>query len=201
MFSLFGGSSATTLDAVRKKLCIDYEKNPGELILPFSINNLFDIDLSAGRIHAFQISKEQIENLVDSVSYGDKKAFCLLSLLQPTIVLNAGEYDVDHVCSKDELRAISRYKRTDGKRDLEKKKNLVSNLQLLDYKQNRHDKNADTLYTWVVEKKNRIPFDPYYGEDNDKYKITSIEDFLSFYDKRRELVVSYLCNCFGILNK
>lgn len=199
MFSLFGGSSASTLDAVRRKLCVDYDNNPGKLIVPFNIKNLFDIDLSAGRIHAFKITKEQIENLVDTVHYGDRKAFCLLSLLQPEIVLNSGEYDVDHVCSKDELHAISKYKRTDEKKDLDKKKNLVSNLQLLEYKQNRNDKNADSLYTWVVEKKNSIPYDPYSNEKNEeKYKITSIDDFLIFYEKRRDLIISYLCNCFGV---
>ena len=199
MFSLFGGSSASTLEAVRKKLCRDYDSAPGELIMPFNIKNLFDIDLSAGRIHAFKIDKEQIENLVDTVSYGQQKAFCLLCLLQPNIVINAGYYDVDHVCSKDELRTVSRYKRSEERIDLDRKKNLISNLQLLDYKQNRTEKNADSLYTWVVEKKNTIPFDPYRNDNcNEKYKINSIEDFLNFYEKRRSLIIAYLCNCFGV---
>ena len=79
MFSLFGGSSATTLDLIRKKMCINEEL--GKVIMPFSLSNLYDIDLSAGRLHAFKISKEQVERLVDSVSYGDKKSYVMLSLL------------------------------------------------------------------------------------------------------------------------
>ena len=201
LFSLFGGHSASVLDAVRKSMCIDYENDPGNIITPFEVKNLYEIDLSAERIHAFKIGKEQIEKLVDSVHYGDKKAFSLLSFLQPDIVLKSGEYDIDHVCSKDELHTVFKKKRKEERKELENKKNLVSNLQLLDYQQNRTDKNAAPLYTWVVEKRNKISFDPYENDnDNEKYKITSIEVFLEFYNKRRGKIVDYLCDCLGVTN-
>ena len=199
MYSLFGGSSASTLEIVRKKMCKNEEL--GNVIVPFNISNLFDIDLSAGRIHAFKITREQVKHLVDDVRYGDKKSFVLLSLLQPNITINANTYDVDHVCSKDELKEVFKKKRKDkdGRVDLENKKNGIPNLQLLAYNQNRGEKNADSLYKWVVEKKNTISYDPYCNlGDNDKYHVQSIDDFLNFYNLRRELIISYLCKCFGI---
>ena len=197
MFSLFGGSSASTLERVRKKMCQDEEL--GNLIVPFNIKNLFDIDLSAGRIHAFKISREQVERLVDEVRYGDKKAFVLLCLLQPQITINANTYDIDHVCSKDELKPVFKKWRKEKRADLEAKKDSIPNLQLLAYNQNRGDKNADSLYTWVVTKGNTITFDPYVSNpDKDKYRIQTIEEFLDFYQQRRELIITYLCKCFGI---
>ena len=197
IFSLFGGSSSSTLENVRKKMCEHDEL--GRVIVPFKIENLFDIDLSAGRIHAFRITREQVEKLVDEVRYGDKKSFVLLSLLQPNITINANSYDVDHVCSKDELKAVFNKKRKEERADLENKKNSIPNLQLLAYNQNRGEKNADSLYTWIVEKRNTIPFDPYAKDsDTEKYRIQSIEDFVSFYNQRRGLIIAYLCECFGI---
>lgn len=195
LFSLFGGSSSSTLDKVREKMCVD--KQLGNVIIPFNIRNLFDIDLSAGRINAFKISREQVERLVDDLRYGNKKAFVLLCLLQPEITINSNIYDVDHVCSKDELGCLFKKKRGEARKDLENKKNSIPNLQLLAYNQNRGDKNDDTLYTWVVEKKNVIPFDPYLDEPG-KHRIGSIEDFLDFYNKRRNMIINYLCECFGI---
>lgn len=198
MFSLFGGSSATTLDAVRKKMCKDGEKKLGKLKVPFKLQNLYDINLSAGRIHAFKIDKNQIEKKVDSIRYGDQLAYCMLSLLQPEIRINSGEYDIDHVCSTDELKEISKYKKGDERKEFDEKRNLISNLQLLDYRQNRGDKNADSLYTWVVVKKHTIAHDPYLNKDSNLYKIKSMKDYLKFYEERRKLIISYLCDCFGI---
>ena len=78
-------------------------------------------------------------------------------------------------------------------------KNSIVNLQLMEYRQNRTDKNDVSLYEWVVEKKNRIPYDPYENDNNpDAYKIDTIEKFKDFYDKRRSLIIEYLCKCFGI---
>lgn len=199
MFSLFGGSSSSTLESVRKKMCLNDKL--GKIKIPFNIRDLFDIDLSAGRIHAFRISQEQVERLVDETRYGDKKSFALLSLLQPNITLNANSYDVDHVCSKDELKAVFKLRRKEKRADLEKKKNTIPNLQLLAYNQNRGEKNADSLYTWIVEKGNKIEFDPYEKDKNkEKYRISSIEKFEEFYAERRKLIIIYLCECFGIDN-
>ena len=88
-----------------------------------------------------------MEKLVDTVKYNDKKSFILLSLLQPNITINANTYDVDHVCSKDELKSVFKKKRKEERADLENKKDSIPNLQLLAYNQNRGDKNADSLYT------------------------------------------------------
>ncbi len=197
MFSLFGGSSATTLDLIRKKMCENEEL--GKLIVPFALSNLFEINLSAGRIHAFKISKEQVEQLVLDVSYEDKKSYVMLSLLQPEIKLSGTYYDVDHVCSKNELKNLFKYKKGEERKELETMKNSIVNLQLMEYRQNRTDKNDVSLYEWVVEKKNRIPFDPY-EDDNDPelYRMDSIDKFRDFYEKRRILIIKYLCECFGI---
>ncbi|MPM83205.1 hypothetical protein SDC9_130268 [bioreactor metagenome] len=197
MFSLFGGSSATTLDLIRKKMCSNEEL--GKVLTPFALSNLYDIDLSAGRIHAFKINKEQVERLVDSVSYGDKKSYVMLSLMQPQIVLGGNYYDVDHVCSKNELKKLFNYQRGETRQKLESKKNNIVNLQLLEYRQNRTDKSDVSLYEWVVEMKNKVPFDPYENENNPElYKMDSIERFEDFHSKRRQLVIDYLCECFGI---
>lgn len=196
LFSLFGGSSDTTLNRIRESMCIN--KELGKVIVPFSLSNLYEVKLSANRLHAFRITRTDVENLVDTVKYGDKKVFTLLSLLQPSIYINADYYDVDHICSKGELKAVFKKRRGDERDILEEKKNLISNLQLLNYTQNRKDKNAVPLYTWVVEWKNPIPHDPIPPNHDEMYKINEIEDFTRFYELRRQKVIDYLCKCFGI---
>lgn len=199
MFSLFGGSSDTTLEQVRRSMC-----KPdliGELKEPFNIKNLFNIDLSAGRLNAFKITRENVEKLVDSVKYGDKKTYTLLCLLQPGIVINKKEgnyYDVDHVCPKKEfnnIKGLSREEKHVLKTDAYK----LSNLQLLEAGKNRGEKNDDSLYEWKIMKHNSIPFDPFENEtDLDKYIIDSKEKFYAFYNARREMIINYLCERFSV---
>lgn len=188
MFSLFGGSSSSTLDAVRKAMCVNGEH--GNLIIPFQLKNLYSIDLSAGRYNAFQINRDHIEKLVDSVQYNDKKSYVLLSLLQYKADLQ--RYDVDHICPTAELKKVFSKRRKEYRKELERKKDNVANLQLLTPRENREEKNADTLYTWVVEKKNKIPLDPF-ANDPEKHRINTIEDFEDFYNRRRSLVIDCLC--------
>ena len=91
------------------------------------------------------------------------------------------------------------YQRGETRQKLESKKNNIVNLQLLEYRQNRTDKSDVSLYEWVVEMKNKVPFDPYENENNPElYKMDSIERFEDFHSKRRQLVIDYLCECFGI---
>lgn len=192
LFGLFSGNSTSTLDTVRKHMCKDQKL--GAVIEPFRFDSLFDIDLSAGRINAFKITKEQIEKLVDTTYYGDVKAYIILCFLQPEIkVTNIGNYyDIDHVCSKDELKKFIKYKKGDKRQHLENLKNGIPNLQLLDYRQNRNDKNAATLYEWVVNKRQSIKFDPFKDEDTKMYKLNDINTFEDFYSKRREMMVNAL---------
>ncbi len=199
LFGLFGGSSAGALDAVRKAMC-KYGRL-GELKLPFTLKSLFNIDLSAGRINAFKIERDEIVKLVDTTYYGNKKAYILLCLLQPGVRLKAmGDYlDIDHVCSKKQLKGFTRYKKTGEKSRVDSIKNGLPNLQLLDYAQNRGDKKADSLYEWVVEKENHIPFDPFTSEaDSEKrkalYQLKDIAAFETFYEKRRKLMIDKLCD-------
>ena len=208
LFSVFGGSSADTLEKVRRALCKNAEL--GTVIEPFSIKNLFEVDLSTSRRRVFDISKDDIEHIVDTVGYGDKKSYTLLSLIQPNIVLNKSKgnyYDVDHVCSKDEVSELFKGKWANGPEGAERaeawrKANLISNLQLLDASLNRGEKNKDRLYDWAITKHKRgtIPCDPFEeAEDVEVYRIDSKEKFYAYYEGRREKIIAYLCARFGIV--
>ena len=193
LFSLFGGNSTETLDIIRKKMCESDER--GKVIIPFSVKNLFDINLSSNRFNAFRITEEQIEKLVDNMQYGDKRQYMLLCLLQPEIKIcsDANDYDVDHICSKNELKKLFKGIRGKRREILENQKNSIVNLQLLQYNENREDKKSDSLYTWVVEKHNKIPHDPFVEKSDENYKLQSIEDFEKFYTERRNILVDVLC--------
>lgn len=194
MFSLFGGNSTTTLDRVRKNMC-DREVL-GKIKKPFKMEYLKDVDLSAGRTNAFCISKQQVEKLVDTVHYGDSKAYIMLCLLQQEIrvTVPGNSCDVDHVCSKDELKKMFSYKKGELRDCLESMKNGLPNLQLLNYSQNRGDKNKDTLYTWVVEKNNSIKYDPFQKKkDKSLYLLKDIDTFKEFYSGRRALMIQAIC--------
>ena len=195
LFGLFSGNSTNTLDNVRKHMCINHQL--GELIEPFKYESLFDIDLSAGRINAFKISRQQIEKLIDTTNYGEPKAYVLLCLLQPEIkVTNIGDYfDIDHVCSKNELKKFTKYKRGDERQKLDALKNGIFNLQLLDYRQNRNDKNSDTLFEWAVNKKQFIKFDPFANEtDKNIYKLNDMQVFERFCSERKKMMINELIN-------
>ena len=203
LFSIFGGHSDSMLENVREKMCKTDEKGKmlGDLIEPFDIKNLLTIKLSNGT-SAFGIKRQQIENLVDTVGYGHKKSKILLCFLQPGIVLhkkNGTYYDEDHVCSQKEVNAQAAYKDDSIKNVICEKRDLISNLQLLEEGKNRGDKKDATLYKWKIEKHNSIPFDPFENEtDLDKYVIDSIEKFYEFYEARRKMIIDYLCECFGV---
>jgi hypothetical protein len=197
LFGLFSGNSTNTLDSVRKHMCEN--QTLGAVIEPFQLKLLFDIDLSAGRINAFKISRPQIEKLIDSTYYGDTKAYVLLCLLQPGLKKTSlgDSYDVDHVCSKDELKKFINYKRGDERKKLENLKNGVFNLQLLDYRQNRQDKNAVSLYDWVVTQKQSVPFDPFEGVSDSLYRLDDVNIFERFCSERRQLMINELERLLG----
>ena len=190
LFSLFGANTTNVLETVRKHMCKNEQL--GNLKLDFKMSDLYDITLGA-RINAFKITRDQIKNLVDTTSYGDRKLCALLAFLQPNIKLNGNEYDVDHVVPKKQIKKICRYNR-DAKERAEKIENKISNLQLLQYQENRGEKNDADLYRWVIELKYRISFDPYENDLNPGlYKIENIDQFENFFNKRRDLIVNYLC--------
>lgn len=200
LFGLFGGNSSATLDRVRENMCVG--QTLGQVKSSFEMKNLETINLSAGRTNAFKITKKAIETLVDTVKYGDKKAYILLCFLQPEIKLTdtlGNYYDIDHVCSKDELKRFIRYKPRAEQTELLNMRDGIPNLQLLEYNQNRVEKNKDSLYTWVVEKGHPVKFDPFF-ERNDKelYRIKDLATFKDFYAGRRELMINELIERLGI---
>lgn len=204
LFSLFGGSNDAGLEKIRRAMCQDGEL--GNLKEPFTLDSLYEVSLTAGRSHAFKKTRADIEELVDTVSYGDKKSYALLSFLQPEVSLHkrmGNYYDVDHVCSRKELKELYRgtWSTNADRIAIESKVNLISNLQLLDESINRGDKKDKPLYRWAIEEKQeqRIPFNPFKDDgDPEKYRIDSREKFEAFYNARRELIIQYLCDKLGI---
>ena len=82
---------------------------------------------------------------------------------------------------------------------MEKMKNGLPNMELLTARENREEKNALTLYQWVVEKNHSVAFDPFENRSNkDCYKLETIEVFKDFYAQRRELIINALCEKLGI---
>lgn len=200
LFGIFGGSSSTTLSRVREKLCKqkDGVAQLGQ-VRKFYLKNLYDIDLSASRSNAFMITRDQVENVIDKNSYGTRNAYLIMCLLYQGVKVKKDEYDLDHVISKKEIKEkFLKYRRdTKYRIEIENLRDSVPNLQLLDVLDNRGEKQEDSLYEWVINKKNSIKYDPFKGE-KDKYKIDDVDTLKEFCSKRRELILDAICDKLGI---
>jgi len=194
-FGVFGGTSSSTLDKVREKLCV--KDNLGDVIENFKYEQLYGIDLSGGRIDAFRKTKKDITKLVDDNKKGSIKTNLVLMLLYPQLNVQKYNFDQDHLHPKNEFKKPFKKMDTDAKKHYEAMMNGIPNLQLLFEDNNRVDKNDAPLYDWVSAG-NSFEFDPYKDLGNmDLYKFT-LENFEDFYTKRRKLIIDYLINLFNI---
>lgn len=174
--NLYGTASNSTLTETRKAL-------KGQPI--FNMNLLKDIKLVGNRSYTIE-DENEILHWIDTYKKGSPYTFMILSIIDPDFK-SYRPIDEDHLYPESVLRKIQ---------ELKPYKDCLANINLLQEKENRKDKN-DKLFDEYI--KDLIKE----GKDPDKIikclpkldselRDYSIENFKIFYDKRRQLIFEKL---------
>ncbi len=174
--NLFGTASNSTLTETRKAI-----KNKKE----FNMNLLKDIVLVGNRTYLLDNDNE-ILHWIDTYKKGSSYAFMILSIIDPDFD-SSKRVDEDHLFPESILSKNSEFKEY---------KDRISNINLLQAKENRKIKNDmpfDEYVEYLKEKgKNPENIIKCLPELDNDLKDYSLENFKIFYKKRRMLILEKL---------
>lgn len=136
---------------------------------------------------SMNMTRVQIENLVDKAVYGSQDAWAILTLLNPDKNYSLS-FEEDHIYPKSELEA----------EDLRNGGNYVANLQLLERSKNQ-EKGAMGPEAWLKDYvKNEGIDEEKYRKDNLLPSIPLTQDnYEKFIEKRRQMIIERLCEILG----
>ena len=174
--NLFGTASNSTLTETRKAI-----KNQKE----FSMDLLKDITLVGNRTYLLDNDNE-ILHWIDTYKKGSSYAFMILSIIDPDFD-SSKKVDEDHLYPESVLNKIP---------ELKDYKDRISNINLLQAKENRKIKNDmpfDEYIKYLKEKgKNPENVIKCLPELDEELRDYSLDCFKIFYEKRRILILNKL---------
>ena len=176
--NLFGVAGNSTLTETRR--CLKGKKQ-------FSMSLFKDIVLAGSR--TFKLNNDdEIRHWLETYKKGDKYSFMILSLLDPNFD-GSKRVDEDHLYPESVLKKYPEY---------DSYKDSLLNLNLLQAKENRKLKNDMLLDDYIKQLENKnvdpnsvIKFLPKLDEELKSY---SIDEFLTFCQKRENLMVDAIKN-------
>ncbi len=183
---IYGGQSDQTLERVRAELKRRME-NEGTSTFP----DLSETRLPDGK--SFKLSIEELREMVELTGYGSPHAYLLLSLIYETVDFTTKVHEVDHIHPRSRFNWQNL--RSLGIEDsiiqqwIEDKRDLLPNLELLDWAENR-EKKSTTLYEFFKNKKtaerNRFLKVNHIPSEKHLWELANFEEFFEF--RKRELV-------------
>ena len=201
---IFGGQSDQTLEKIRAEIKKELEKDK-----TLNYQNLIDLKLPGGK--SFEITLDDLQDLVEETVYGSPRVYFILSLIYPSPAagLKARKYEVDHVHPRSKFNPTNlRNNGIDDEETIEKwigeKRDLLPNLQLLAYGDNS-SKRAKTIIEYLKSKpstklnrereafmrENFLPL----PHNN---KLLELKNFDAFFEYRKRQLVTKLKKHFGI---
>ena len=201
---IFGGQSDQTLEKIRAEIKKELEKDK-----TLNYQNLIDLKLPGGK--SFEITLDDLQDLVEETVYGSPLVYFILSLIYPSPAagLKARKYEVDHVHPRSKFNPTNlRNNGIDDEETIEKwigeKRDLLPNLQLLAYGDNS-SKRAKTIIEYLKSKPNtklnrereafmRENFLPLPHNN----KLLELKNFDAFFEYRKRQLVTKLKKHFGI---
>lgn len=178
--NLYGNAGTSTLTETRK--CLINQKE-------FKLELLKDINLVGNRTYRIN-NESEIEHWVDTYKKGSKYSFMILSILDPNFD-GSKHIDEDHLYPESILKTIPEYK------DL---KDNIANLNLLQAKENRKNKNDMMIDEYINQLKSKgidchsvIKYLPELDKELTDY---SLKNFPNFYEKRRQLIIDTIKEIF-----
>ena len=131
-----------------------------------------------------RFEEEEVQDLVD-VSYGDKRAFCLLSLLYPTMDLR-NRFHIDHVFPYSRFKTDARLAQEgvapDGYKAYRDRANRLANLQLLEGTTNQ-EKSDRLPREWIEQHYGDVAQRQAYLDRHDSGDVpAALSEFCCFYD-------------------
>ena len=188
--SLLNGTFNSRPDEVLQDTREAIKTSSGE----FPLEEIHDRMRGRGKVVGF--SEEVMETLLEETTYRSQKSFLLLSLLYYPDPTRRGEkYQKDHIFPKSLLDAdnlIEEYGFSPAEaRKYEEASDKIANLQLITTNQEKSD---EDFKSWLKTRN-----DEYYDrhlipEDEHLYEI---ENFLSFVEKREELIKEHIEETFS----
>lgn len=189
---MFGGKPDAVLASIRKILDANNGEFPTRAIVEAFKNKSKDIT----------ITRDFIEDRVNTSHYGSAEAYLLLSLSIP--LDSKQQYEVDHMYPQEMFKK----KEEDFKKLLGDNKSLiefysekenwdtVGNLQLLNKMENA-SKNKRKLSVWTKENSQQYKWSDYYipKDENGEY-IVQDDRFKDFVEKRKELLIDAITASF-----
>lgn len=172
--NLFGNAGNSTLTETRK--CLINQKE-------FSMSLLSSVSLVGNRTFKLE-NDDEIKHWLETFKKGDKYSFMILSLLDPNFD-GSKRVDEDHLHPESVLKQYSQFNSL---------KDSILNLNLLQARENRKQKNDMLLEDYIVQLKSKkvapssvIKFLPKLDKELKDY---SIDNFLVFCQKRELLMIN-----------
>lgn len=187
---IFGGQGDQVLEKIRNEIKKQLDKDS-----TLNYQSFIDLKLPGGK--SFELTLSDLENLVESVSYGSPHAYFLLSLIYPSVDFKVRRYDVDHIHPRSKFNYANL--KNNGIEDDEtienwkdEKRDLLPNLQLLAFRDNT-SKKAKTIIEYLKDKpsKERKEFmkENLIPED---WKMLELKNFDDFFEYRKKQLVNKL---------
>ncbi len=178
---VFGAATNSALTSIREAL----KKAPSK---SFSIETLKSIRFTGDR--TLKYTEEEVDAMFDSYEIG-AYTFMILSLLYPNLKYSQRIIHQDHMhphvlFEDDKIKSLvlanGASLNDETKKDWQRRRNTLANLQLLEAKENE-GKNDTPLVDWlkIPENRDNVKFLP----DNISYELSNFEEFM---EKRQELM-------------
>lgn len=192
---IFGGQGDQVLEKIRTEIKKQLDKDS-----TLNYQSFIDLKLPGGK--SFELTLSDLEELVESVSYGSPHAYFLLSLIYPSVDFKVRRYEVDHIHPRSKFNYANL--KNNGIEDGEimeywmKNRDLLPNLQLLAFRDNT-SKKAKTIIDYLKDKplKERKDF----MKENlipEEWKMLELKNFDDFFKYRKKQLVNKLKKQFAI---
>ena len=184
---IYGGQSDQILEKIRAEIKKQLTKDKN-----LNFQELSEIKLPGGK--SLKLTIQDLNELVEDISYGSPHAYFILSLIYPTVDFKIRKYEVDHIhprskFNRSNLISIGITDEETIEYWKDEKCNQLPNLQLLGDKDN-NNKRSKTLNEYIQAKstKERADFikDNLLPSDKGLRELIKFDDFFEY--RKRQLI-------------